>query len=109
MSTSVELRPRKTMTARPPLRGGERLSQAEFHRCYEAMPEDVKAELIGGIVYMSSPLRRRHGHKDFRLATVLGLYEWRTPGVEGSTNTTAILGDESEPQPDQALRIVPEY
>ena len=45
----------------PPLHNGDRLTQAEFHRRYEAYPEDVKFELVGGIVYMTSPLRRPHG------------------------------------------------
>ena len=32
----------------PPLVNGERLSQEEFHRRYEASPPHVRAELIGG-------------------------------------------------------------
>jgi Uma2 family endonuclease len=93
----------------PPLRQGERLTQAEFHRRYEASPEDVKAELVGGIVYMASPLRRRHAAHHFVLATVLGTYQAGTPGLEGLDNATTILGDEGEPQPDLALRILPEF
>jgi hypothetical protein len=37
------------------------MSREEFHRIYEQMPEDFKAELIGGIVYVASRLRRSHG------------------------------------------------
>jgi Uma2 family endonuclease len=93
----------------PPLYNGDRLTQAEFHRRYEAMPEDVKAELIGGVVYMSSPLRRPHGTYHFKLSLVLGLYEAATPGTEGGDNMTTILDNEREPQPDLLLRILTEY
>jgi hypothetical protein len=93
----------------PPLFNGDRLTQAEFHRRYEAYPEDVKFELIGGIVYMGSPLRRLHGTYHAKLSGVLFLYEEVTPGVELLDNATTILGGESEPQPDLALRILPEW
>ena len=43
----------------PPLVNGDHLDQKTFHERYEAMPE-VRAELIGGIVYMSSPQKMRH-------------------------------------------------
>ena len=39
-----------------PLENGERLTAPEFMRRYEAMPEDKKAELIEGIVYMTPPV-----------------------------------------------------
>ena len=92
----------------PRLESGDRLTQPEFHLRYEAMPPGVRAELIGGIVYMPSPLRNPHGILSRRLSTLLGTYEDATPGVEGGDNTTAILGDDSEPQPDLALRLLPE-
>jgi hypothetical protein len=93
----------------PPLQPGDRLNQAEFHRRYEQYPEDVKFELIGGIVYMASPLRRSHATRHAELSLPLGLYQGLTPGVELLDNATAILGEKSEPQPDLALRILPEY
>jgi len=85
------------------------MTQPEFHAAYERMPDDFKAELIGGIVYVASPLRRRHGTNHLPLGTVLFAYEGNTPGVESGDNTTVILGDESEPQPDLYLRILPEF
>lgn len=97
------------VTTAPPLHNGDRLTQEEFHRRYDACPEDVKAELIGGVVYMASPLRRRHGSYDAKLGLVLSLYEAGTPGVEVLHNATTILGAHSEPQPDSALRILTEY
>ncbi|HXG12687.1 MAG TPA: Uma2 family endonuclease [Gemmataceae bacterium] len=93
----------------PPLENGERLTQREFHRRYEAYPEDVKFELIGGTVYMASPLRQPHATYHAKLSLVLGLYEAATPGVELLDNATTILGEESEPQPDLELRILTEY
>lgn len=98
-----------TTTERPELHNGDRMTQAEFHRIYEQMPEDFRAELIGGIVYVSSPLRRRHGVYHVPLATLLFAYEGHTPGVECADNATILLGDEGEPQPDLYLRILPEY
>lgn len=85
------------------------MSREEFHRVYEQMPEDFKAELIGGIVYVASPLKRRHGTNHLPLGSLFFAYEGTTPGVESSDNTTILLGDESEPQPDLFLRILPEY
>jgi Uma2 family endonuclease len=89
----------------PPLYNGDRLTQPEFHRRYEAMPEGVKAELIGGIVYMSSPMRRPHGTHHPELSLVFTLYKGFTPGAEVADNMTAILGTGAEPQPDLILRV----
>jgi Uma2 family endonuclease len=92
----------------PPLEMGDHLDQKTFHARYEAMPEDVRAELIGGVVYMPSPLKPRHGRSHARLMGWLSDYEAATPGVELYDNTTAILGPESEPQPDAYLIVAPE-
>jgi hypothetical protein len=93
----------------PPLANGDRMKQAEFHRRYEQYPEDVKFELIGGTVYMTSPLRRAHGLYHPAFSGVLWLYAAATPGVEVLDNATTILGEESEPQPDLELRILSQY
>jgi len=93
----------------PPLHSGDRMTQAEFHRRYEAYPEDVKFELIAGIVYTSSPLRRAHGRRHLQLGAVLEHYASATPGVEALDNATTILGEDSEPQPDLALRVLSQY
>jgi hypothetical protein len=93
----------------PPLYNGDRLTQAEFHRRYEAHPDDTKFELIQGIVYaasgMASPLRRPHGRFHGILGTALFLYEAHTPGLDTVDNATVILGLQDEPQPDLSLRI----
>jgi Uma2 family endonuclease len=84
------------------------MTQPEFHRRYAAYSGDAKFELIGGIVYMASPLRWPHGTYHSELSFALGLYKAATPGIEAGDNATTILSDESEPQPDLALRILPE-
>jgi Uma2 family endonuclease len=91
------------------LHTGDHMSREEFHRLYEQTPEDFHAELIGGIVYVASPLRLRHDKNHIPLSALLFAYEGATPGVECGDNTTVILGDDSEPQPDLFLRILPEY
>src|SRR5262249_11449095 len=93
----------------PPLRNGDRLTQAEFHRRYEASPSPVKVELIGGVVYMASPLGRQHGFFSVDLLFLMELYVQATSGVELLNGATTILGEESEPEPDVSLRILPEY
>lgn len=72
------------------------------------MPEDVKAELIAGVVYMPAALRRPHGRSSGLLVRWLGAYEDETPGVELYDNTTTIMGEDSEPQPDACLIFQPE-
>lgn len=92
------------------LENGASMDQKTFHALYLKTPEGFKAELIGGVVYvMSSPVSLRHGKPHFRVVVWLGLYADETPGTEGVDNTTAVLADESEPQPDAALLILPEY
>ena len=56
--------------APPPLESGDRLTRAEFERRYEAMPELKKAELIEGVVYVSSPVRfDRHSEQHGDIAS----------------------------------------
>lgn len=92
-----------------PLVAGERLDRATFHNRYEQMPPSTRAELVGGIVYMPSPLRMDHGDTNHWVDLWLGDFESSTPGVRVSLNATALLDDEGEPQPDLLLRILPEW
>lgn len=101
--------PSQTTTARPELHNGDRMTRQEFHEIYEKMPDDFRAELIGGIVYVSPPMRRPHGTNHLPLGTLFFLYEGSTPGVESGDNTTILLGHEGEPQPDLFLRVLPEF
>src|ERR1700735_5367681 len=87
----------------PPLENGDHLDQKTFHERYEAMPAGVRAELIGGIVFMPSPLKKPHRRTRALVMHWLGGYEDATPGTEGFGKATNILGQQSEPQPDTCL------
>jgi Uma2 family endonuclease len=90
----------------PPLESGDRLSRHEFERRYTAMPHLKKAELIEGVVYVSSPLRfKSHGQPHGDLIIWLGTYKVSTPGVELGDNATVRLDLDNEPQPDVLLLI----
>ena len=92
----------------PPLQNGDHLTPAEYERRYEASSPGTRAELIGGVVYVSPP--RSHGwhglpHAD--LITLLGNYRAETPGVTGGDNSTLRLDTGSLPQPDAYLMVDP--
>jgi Uma2 family endonuclease len=90
----------------PLLENGDRLTREEFHRRYEAMPKNVKAELIKGVVYMASPVRvKNQGKPHSLIMSCLGLYFMSTKGVQLLDNTTFIVNEYHEPQPDCILRI----
>src|SRR4051794_9771874 len=106
--TIAKKKPRKGKKSLPPLENGDWMDQKTFHERYEAMPEDVRAELIGGIVYMASPQKLPHGRTNRNIGRLLMAYEDATPGTESLGTITNILGDDSEPEPDESLRILPE-
>jgi Uma2 family endonuclease len=95
----------------PLLRNGDHLTVAEFERRYNAMPEVKKAELIQGVVYMPSPVTAYyHGDQHSVLNWWVVAYQVHTPGVKASDNATQILAvGDNQPQPDVALRILPNY
>jgi hypothetical protein len=62
--------PRKA--ALPSLIPGQRLDQPTFHERYEAMPPETRAELVGGVVYMPSPLSYDHGDTESNVSYWLG-------------------------------------
>jgi Uma2 family endonuclease len=95
--------------APPPLVDGERLDRATFHERYAAMPEETRAELIGGVVYMASPLGLEHGESNVPVVIWLDHYAEFTPGVRVAENATVIFEDYGEPQPDVVLRILPKF
>jgi Uma2 family endonuclease len=90
------------------LSNGDRMSRAEFHARYEKTDERFKAELIEGEVFVASLVSWRHGRLDAIAAGILGHYEAHTPCVEGASNTTVLLSDDNEVQPDVLLRIITE-
>jgi Uma2 family endonuclease len=93
----------------PPLENGDQLDQRTFHARYEAMPEDCRAELIGGIVYMASPQKVPHSKAQQLVVRWLDEYAEATPGTEALSNNTQILGPDSEPEPDACLFIAPDH
>lgn len=94
--------------ATPSLIAGERLDAATFHERYAAMPPSTRAELIGGVVYMPSPLYYDHGSEGLAAGTWIGYYMARTPGLAGTDNTSTRLHGAGESQPDYSLLIPPE-
>jgi Uma2 family endonuclease len=95
---------------KPPvlLQTGDRMNQRTFHRLYLQTPDQFKAELIGGVVYVASPVTRRHGGPHQRLSVWIGNYSADTDGTDGFIDTTMIMADDSEPQPDLSLVLLPE-
>ena len=53
---SVTHETRKPKLFVPPFQNGDKMDQKTFHALYEQTPDGFKAELIGGIVYMASPV-----------------------------------------------------
>lgn len=87
------------------LHNGDRMKRAEFHRAYSQMPENYRAELIGGIVFEPSPLGYPHGENHSRLGCLFDTYSIYTPGTSTADNVSVFLSDEDEVQPDLVLRI----
>jgi hypothetical protein len=94
----------------PPLRDGDALTVREFERRHEAMPSVKKAELIEGVVRIGSPVSiKSHGSPHGSMTAWLGHYHAFTPGTELGDNSTLKLAiGDSQPQPDDLLRILPE-
>jgi Uma2 family endonuclease len=100
---------RPTIGVLPPLEDGQHLDRAEFHARYEAMPLGTRAELIGGVVSMPPMLGSDHGDVNMPVALWLSLYERGTPGVRGNINSSTVLDDQNEFQPDCSLRILTDH
>ena len=96
--------------ARPHARllDGDRMDQPTFHVRYEHAPPGFRAELIGGVVSVASPVGPIHSVQDGDLIGLLATYRGRTPAVRVYSNPSLILGAESELQPDAVLALLPE-
>jgi len=92
----------------PPLFEGDCLSSDEFLRRWEEMPDLRHAELIEGIVYMSSPVSRHQDGCHVGLTAWLGNYAAATPGCFPALEGTWRMGPSNVPQPDLMLQILPE-
>ncbi len=91
-----------------PLVTGEKLSREEFLRRWEALPQLKNAELIGGVVYVNSPVSSLHGAYVSLVNYWLVHYACSTPGCEAGTNRTWLMLRDA-PQPDADLRVLPAY
>ncbi len=91
------------------LKNGDQVSREEFHRLYEAMSENFRAELIDGTVYVAQPLGLPHAGAHMRLSSLLDMYRAFTLGLEACDNATVILSQDDEVQPDLLLRILPAF
>jgi hypothetical protein len=105
---SLVQRRRRPPDIPPPLVHGQRLNQAEFLRRYEATPPDFKAELIGGVVRVPSPVGSDHGISSADLIGWLVYYRAWTPGTQVLDKATTAMDELGVPQPDAQLRIAPE-
>ncbi len=94
---------------RADLYNGDKMTREEFHSIYETLDVKIKAELLGGIVFISSPLKQPHALKHPRVNTLLDTYQAFTTGVQFSNNATVLLGRSDVVQPDLFLRILPEF
>src|SRR5947207_2961634 len=95
------------MRAVEPLVAGDKLSREEFLHRWEAMPNVKRAELIGGVVYMPSPVGPLHSEMQSRVSGIFQLYVTSTPGcITGISATFNMMEDSA--QPDVYLRFSPE-
>ena len=92
----------------PELTTGMRLDLDEFLARWEALPGLKFAELIEGVVYLSSPLSLEHGENENVLAWWLGSYAVATRGCKAQNNITCKMLGQS-PQPDISIRIKGEF
>lgn len=91
----------------PPLENGDQLTLNEFLRRYEDMHGVKKAELIGGVVHMPSPVRAdAHAEPDALIHLWLGSYAVEHD-LKVYSNATLLLDAENSFQPDSVLCTKP--
>jgi Uma2 family endonuclease len=81
------------------------MDQPTFHKLYLKTPAKFRAELIVGVVHIGSRVTARHGGSHANIIWWIAKYSMTTPGTAAYDNTTTILSDDTEPQPDAALLI----
>lgn len=87
---------------------GDRMSLDEFLERWEQMPELKFAELIDGVVYMVPHRSHDHALHDSHVRLLMGTYATRTRVCECLADPTWLMLS-SAPQPDTALRLLPEF
>jgi Uma2 family endonuclease len=95
----------KPATNVPPLQSGDRLSREEFNRRWASSSQIKHAELIFGVVYVHAAITAHHGEPHGQMIHWLASYAMATPGMIFAGNTSVLLGQESQPEPDAHLRI----
>ncbi|MCO5188380.1 MAG: Uma2 family endonuclease [Anaerolineae bacterium] len=100
LDTVTREKPPSTGSDLPPLTSGDHLSLAEFERRYRAHPEIKKAELVEGVVYVSSADYIAHARIHSYIDLWLGNYVAQTPGLEIANNLSVLLDLDNEVQPD---------
>lgn len=103
--TASAVAPIRSSPKVPAIENGDQLDQPTFHARYLAMPRGFRAELIGGIVYVPSPLKADHANIHGHIQGWAYVFRARTPGLHVLDNATDILGPDSEPQPDTFLYL----
>jgi Uma2 family endonuclease len=93
-----------TVSTKPVLESGDRLTRDEFHRRYCALPDIKKAELVEGVVYVGSPVRfDAHGEPHGQIVGWLAVYCAKHPEARFGDNATVLLDAMNELQPDACL------
>jgi Uma2 family endonuclease len=87
---------------------GEQMTVEEFLHRWEELPDLKNAELIDGVVHVSSLVSYEHGSLDALIDWWLVHYAHATPGCRAGNNTTWLMLN-SAPQPDAYLRILPAH
>lgn len=100
--------PTASQTVRPALDSGDVMARSEFERRYGLRPDLKKAELVDGVVHVSSPARDPHGTATAFAVAWLATYKSRHANVAISDNGTVRLSGDTEVQPDVLLRLLPE-
>jgi Uma2 family endonuclease len=94
-------------TLPPPLESGDHLSRDEFHRRYLEHPEIKRAELVDGVVYVSSPVGNVHSVPHGKVVGWMFAFCARTPGIELAVDGTVFLPSGDEVQPDACVYRLP--
>jgi hypothetical protein len=98
-----------TSTTQTQLAAGQRLDRATFLERYETSPTGMRAELIGGVVSMPSPVGWEHSDASGLVVSWLNYYRRRTPGLQVLNGGTVSLDDLGVLEPDALLRILTEW
>ena len=92
----------------PPFENGDCMDQKTFHELYVQTPEGFKAELIGGVVHMASPVTLQHCRPHARIIHWLCTYSGETPHADVLDNNTYLVQRDGEVQPDAMMFLLPD-